>query len=73
MLSGASATASLDCLPNSCHAPHRPPRAQVLRVCRALSRTGGLRFRSAAATGGRPLRTQREALEGGVRERAGSG
>lgn len=45
----------------------------MLRVCRALSRTGGLRFRSAAATGGRPLRTQREALEGGVRERAGSG
>lgn len=39
--------------------------AQVLRVVRALSRAG-LRLRSAAATGGRPLRTQREALEGGV-------
>lgn len=39
--------------------------AQVVRVCRALSRAG-LRFRSAAATGGRPLRTQKEMLEGGV-------
>lgn len=38
--------------------------AQVLRVCRALSST--LRFRSAAATGGRPIRTQREALQSGV-------
>jgi hypothetical protein len=39
--------------------------AQVLRVCRALSRAG-LRFRSAAATGGHPLRTQRETLKDGV-------
>jgi ATP-dependent RNA helicase DDX18/HAS1 len=39
--------------------------AQVLRVCRALSRAG-LRSRSAAATGGRPMRTQREALAGGL-------
>lgn len=39
--------------------------AQVLRVMRALSRAG-LRLRSAAATGGRPLRTQREALEAGL-------
>ncbi|KAI7845180.1 hypothetical protein COHA_001225 [Chlorella ohadii] len=40
--------------------------AQVLRVCRALSRVGGLRFSAAAATGGRALRTQRETLENGV-------
>ena len=44
--------------------------AQVLRVTRALARAGGaaagLRVRSAAFTGGRPARTQREALEGGV-------
>eukprot|EP00887_Chlorella_sp_A99_P006189 scaffold3.g6189.t1 len=39
--------------------------AQALRVCRALA-GGGLRFRSAAATGGRPVRTQREALMAGV-------
>ena len=38
--------------------------AQVLRVCRALSNT--LRFRAVAATGGRPMRTQKEALEQGV-------
>lgn len=37
---------------------------QVLRVSRALSST--LRFRTVAVTGGRPIRTQREALEGGV-------
>ncbi|KAL4458181.1 hypothetical protein ABPG75_013046 [Micractinium tetrahymenae] len=41
--------------------------AQVLRVARALCRgPSGLRLRCAAFTGGRPLRTQREALEGGV-------
>ena len=39
--------------------------AQVLRVCRALSRAR-LRFRSAAATGGHPMRTQKETLAGGV-------
>jgi ATP-dependent RNA helicase DDX18/HAS1 len=38
--------------------------AQVLRVCRALSNT--LRFRAVAATGGRPLRTQKESLDQGV-------
>jgi ATP-dependent RNA helicase DDX18/HAS1 len=38
--------------------------AQVLRVCRALSST--LRFRAVAATGGRPMRTQKEALDQGV-------
>lgn len=38
--------------------------AQILRVCRALS--SKLRFRSAAMTGGRPMRTQRETLESGV-------
>lgn len=38
--------------------------AQVVRVCRALSRS--LPFRSLAATGGHKLRTQREALAGGV-------
>ena len=37
---------------------------QVLRVARALSRT--LKFRSAAFTGGRPMRTQKDALEQGV-------
>lgn len=41
--------------------------AQVLRVLRALCRgPSGLRLRCGAFTGGRPLRTQREALEGGV-------
>lgn len=41
--------------------------AQVLRVARALCRgPSGLRLRCGAFTGGRPLRTQREALEGGV-------
>lgn len=39
---------------------------QVIRVCRALSASPTLRFSSAAMTGGRPLRTQRQALEGGV-------
>lgn len=38
--------------------------AQILRVCKALSTT--LRFRSIAATGGRPMRTQKEALDQGV-------
>jgi len=38
--------------------------AQVLRVCRALSQR--LKFRSAAFTGGRPLRTQKKSLEQGV-------
>ena len=38
--------------------------AQILRVCRALSTT--LRFRSVAATGGRPMRTQKESLDQGV-------
>ena len=38
--------------------------AQVLRVCRALSTT--LRFRSAAVTGGRPMRTQKTTLDEGV-------
>ncbi len=38
--------------------------SQVVRVCRALSRS--LPFRSLAATGGHKLRTQREALAGGV-------
>ena len=47
-------------------APTAELAAQVLRVCRALSRAGGLRFRSAAATGGHVLRTQREVLEAGV-------
>ena len=37
---------------------------QVLRVCRALSKT--LKFRSGAFTGGRPLRTQIEMLENGL-------
>lgn len=39
--------------------------AQAARVCRALS-NAGLRHRSAVATGGRPMRTQREALKEGV-------
>jgi ATP-dependent RNA helicase DDX18/HAS1 len=38
--------------------------AQVLRVCRALSNT--LRFRAVAATGGRPMRTQKDSLDQGV-------
>lgn len=38
--------------------------SQVLRVCKALSTH--LRFRSIVATGGRPLRTQKEALAAGV-------
>lgn len=51
------------------HPPHPAPGptelcAQVLRVCRALSR--GLPFRSLAATGGHKLRTQRESLAEGV-------
>jgi len=37
---------------------------QVLRVCRALSKM--LKFRSAAFTGGRPLKTQRDTLDQGV-------
>lgn len=37
---------------------------QVLRVCRGLS--SSLRFRTGAVTGGRPLRTQRDLLQGGV-------
>ena len=39
--------------------------AQAGRVCRALSRAG-FPFRSAAVTGGHPMRTQRELLEAGV-------
>ncbi|KAI8113511.1 hypothetical protein M9435_003512 [Picochlorum sp. BPE23] len=37
---------------------------QVLRVCRALSRT--LKFRSGIFTGGHPMRTQKKTLENGV-------
>jgi ATP-dependent RNA helicase DDX18/HAS1 len=39
--------------------------AQVVRVCRALSR-GGAPFRSIAATGGYPLKTHKDALSDGV-------
>jgi ATP-dependent RNA helicase DDX18/HAS1 len=37
---------------------------QVLRVCRALSKS--LKFRSAICTGGHPMRTQKQALQQGV-------
>ena len=38
----------------------------MLRVVRALCSGGTLRLRTASVTGGHPMRTQREALEGGV-------
>jgi len=40
--------------------------AQVLRVARGLARAGGAPFRSVALTGGRPWRTQRDALAEGA-------